>query len=65
MYLYKRIGGVGIIINHWWENFANVIEKVKEACKNAEQNIEDHLPDVRKTIAIGSGAEKGIDDMLF
>ncbi len=48
-----------------WENFANVIEKAKEACKNAEQNISDHFPDVRKTIAMPKGAEKEIDDMLL
>ncbi len=48
-----------------WENFANVIEKAKEACKNAEQNIEDHFPDVRKMVSIGSGAEKEIDDILL
>ena len=48
-----------------WENFANVIEKGKEACKNAEQNISDHFPDVRKTIAMPKGAEKEIDDMLL
>lgn len=48
-----------------WENFANVIEKAKEACKNAEQNIADHFPDVRKMVSIGSGAEKEIDDMLL
>ena len=48
-----------------WENFANVIEKAKEACKNAEQNVEDHFPDVRKMVSIGSGAEKEIDVMLL
>ena len=48
-----------------WENFANVIEKAKEACKNAEQNISDRFPDVRKMVSIGSGAEKEIDDMLL
>ena len=48
-----------------WENFANVIEKAKEACKNAEQNISDHFPDVRKTIAMPKGAEKEIDDILL
>jgi len=48
-----------------WENFANVIEKAKEACKNAKQNISDHFPDVRKTIAMPKGAEKEIDDMLL
>ena len=48
-----------------WENFANVIEKAKEACKNAEQKISDLFPDVRKTIAMPKGAEKEIDDILL
>jgi len=35
-----------------WENFLNVIEKAKISCKNSGQNILDHFPEVRKTIAI-------------
>lgn len=48
-----------------WENFSKVIDKAKESCENAGQNIPDHFPDVRKMVQIGSGAEKEIDDLLL
>jgi DNA-damage-inducible protein D len=48
-----------------WENFAKVIEKAKESCKNAGQRIPDHFPDVRKMIEAGKGAEREIDDILL
>lgn len=48
-----------------WENFENVILKAKESCKNAGENISDHFPDIRKTIAMPKGAEKEIDDILL
>lgn len=46
-----------------WENFEHVIEKAKIACKNAKQEVADHFPDVRKTIAMPKGASKEIPDM--
>lgn len=48
-----------------WENFEKVIQKAKDACKNAGEEIEYHFPDVRKMVKIGSGAEKEIDDILL
>ena len=48
-----------------WENFSNVIEKAKESCANVGQEVSDHFPDVRKTIAMPKGAEKEIDDVLL
>lgn len=48
-----------------WENFEKVIQKGKDACKNADEEIEYHFPDVRKMVVIGSGAEKEIDDILL
>ena len=48
-----------------WENFTNVINKAKEACKNVGQSVIDHFPDVRTMVALGSGSERDIDDILL
>jgi DNA-damage-inducible protein D len=48
-----------------WENFSKVIEKAKESCRQVGHLVEDHFPDVRKMVPIGSGAEKEIDDILL
>lgn len=47
-----------------WENFANVIDKAKEACKNSSNIVEDHFPDVRKMVIAGV-ASKEIDDIML
>lgn len=48
-----------------WENFEKVIQKAKDACRNAGEEPEYHFPDVRKTIPMPKGAEKEIDDILL
>jgi len=48
-----------------WRNFENIIEKAKEACKNAGENVAYHFADVSKMVKIGSGAEKEIDEILL
>jgi DNA-damage-inducible protein D len=48
-----------------WERFENVIQKAKDACKNAGEEIEYHFPAVGKTIPMPKGAEKEIDDILL
>lgn len=48
-----------------WENFEIVIQKAKDACKNAGEEIEYHFPDIRKMVKIGSGAEKELVDILL
>jgi len=37
-----------------WENFSKVIDKAKESCINAGEDIRNHFPDVRKMVEIGS-----------
>ena len=48
-----------------WGNFVKVIEKAKDACETAEQNLSEHFADVGKTIAMPKGATKIIDDMML
>ncbi len=48
-----------------WENLSKVIEKAKESCKNAGQDVADHFPDVRKMIEAGKGVQHEIDDVLL
>lgn len=48
-----------------WENFEKVIQKAKDACKNAGEEVAYHFPDIRKMVPIGSGAEKEIEDILL
>lgn len=48
-----------------WENFEKVIQKGKDACFNAGEEIFDHFPDVRKMVGIGSKTEREINDILL
>ena len=48
-----------------WENFSKVINKAKKACENVGHNVGDHFPDVRKMVALGSGSERDVDDILL
>ena len=48
-----------------WENFEKVIKKAKDACSNAGELIENHFPDIRKMVEIGSKTERAIDDIAL
>lgn len=48
-----------------WENFEKVIQKAKDACKNAGESIENHFPDIKKMVEIGSNSERPIDDIAL
>lgn len=48
-----------------WENFEKVIQKGKDACFNAGEDIANHFPDIRKMVGIGSKTEREIDDILL
>lgn len=48
-----------------WENFERVIDKAKHACLNAGEYIEDHFPDIRKMVEIGSGSERAVNDIAL
>jgi DNA-damage-inducible protein D len=45
-----------------WDNFVNVINKAKEACKNSKIAVEDHFADVGKMIELGKGGQREVDD---
>lgn len=48
-----------------WENFEKVIQKAKDACKNAGEKVVYHFPDIRKMITKGKGAQDEINDILL
>lgn len=48
-----------------WENFEKVIDKAKNACNNAGERMENHFPDIRKMVEIGSGTEREIEDIAL
>ena len=48
-----------------WDRFKDVIDKAKEACINAGENINDHFADAGKMVSLGSGAERQIDDIML
>ena len=48
-----------------WENFEKVIKKAKDACNNAAELIENHFPDIRKMVEIGSKTERPVNDIAL
>src|SRR3990167_1642413 len=45
-----------------WRKFLRVIEKAKEACKNSNNDIQDHFVGAANMVKIGSETERKIDD---
>ena len=48
-----------------WENFQMVVAKARTACEVSGHAVENHFPDVRKMVRIGSGTEREIDDIML
>jgi len=48
-----------------WENFSNVIQKAKIACKSSGIETSDHFRDITKMVIIGQNVPKQIDDMML
>ena len=45
-----------------WENFSKAIDRAMLACKNSNFDVDDHFPDVRKTIKMPKSATKEVVD---
>ncbi|HEY9168460.1 MAG TPA: DNA damage-inducible protein D [Lutibacter sp.] len=48
-----------------WRNFVNTVDKAKDSCKNAGEDITYHFADVSKVIEAGKGAQHTIDDIAL
>ena len=48
-----------------WENFLNAVNKAKTACEVSGHDIDNHFPDVRKMVDLGSGSQREIDDIML
>jgi len=46
-----------------YRHFLPVVEKAKEACKNSNQQSENHFEDILGMVKIGSGAKRSINDV--
>ena len=48
-----------------WRNFLKVVDKAKNACENAGENIADHFVDINKMIELAKSAQRQIDDIAL
>lgn len=48
-----------------WENFENVLNKAKGACRNAGESVENHFTDFRKMVQTCYGTGRGIEDIAL
>jgi DNA-damage-inducible protein D len=48
-----------------WRNFLKVIEKAREACRNAGEAVSNHFVDANKMVDVGSGAQREIQDIAL
>lgn len=48
-----------------WENFINVVSKAKTACELSGHVVDNHFPDVRKMVDLGSGSRREVEDIML
>jgi len=46
-----------------YRHFLPVIERAKIACENSDERVDDHFEDVLGMVAIGSGAQRPVEDV--
>ena len=46
-----------------WERFSDTIDRARLACANSGQNTQDHFPVAGKMVALGSNAQRNIQDI--
>lgn len=48
-----------------WENFSSALDRARRACQAGGHRVGDHFRDVTKMVAVGSGAQREIEDVLL
>ena len=48
-----------------WRNFQNAIEKAKESCQNAGEEIGNHFQEVKRVVDLANGATREVDDIAL
>ena len=45
--------------------YVPLIERVREACRNSHQQVENHIEDILHMVEIGSGTQRELQDILL
>lgn len=48
-----------------WRNFLKVVDRAKDACRNAGESIPNHFVDTNKMVDVGSGAQRKVEDIAL
>jgi DNA-damage-inducible protein D len=48
-----------------WRNFLNAVDKAKESCSNAGEDVNHHFADISKMIELAKGAQREVDDIAL
>lgn len=48
-----------------WRNFVKVVDKAREACEAAGEEVSDHFVEINKMIDLAKGAQRSIEDMAL
>ncbi len=48
-----------------WQNFEYILNKAKEACKNAEISVSNHFTEISKMVELGSSSKREIADFAL